>query len=108
MERELLMGFGTLLTPLPRTTSGHLPSLQIVHDPYDIFVSVVSKKRHVVIIGAGFAGRLRTVEGRLLQLRFSEKSLAPSCDGAAHVDVAGDLPAAAEWRADRDAARPAP
>lgn len=52
--------------------------------------------------------RLRTVDGRLLQLRFSEKRLPSSCDGAAHVDVAGDLPAAAEWRADRDAARLAP
>lgn len=52
--------------------------------------------------------RLRTVDGRLLQLRFSEKRLPTGCDGAAHVDVAGDLPTAAEWRADRDAARLAP
>lgn len=39
---------------------------------------------------------LRTADGRLLRLRFSEKKLATaSC--AAHVEVAGDLPSASEW-----------
>lgn len=42
--------------------------------------------------------QLRTAEGRLLSLRFSEKRLSSSCDGAAHVDVVGELPAAADWR----------
>ncbi|MFC7397981.1 hypothetical protein ACFQU1_12345 [Chelatococcus sp. GCM10030263] len=41
--------------------------------------------------------QLRTAEGRLLKLRFSEKRLS-SDDGAAHVDVVGELPAAADWR----------
>ncbi|WAC28469.1 hypothetical protein [Ancylobacter sp. SL191] len=41
--------------------------------------------------------RLRTAGGRLLRLRFSEKRL-PSGEAAAHVDIIGDLPAAAEWR----------
>lgn len=40
---------------------------------------------------------LRTAEGRLLSVRFSEKRLSQG-DGAAHVDVDGELPAAAEWR----------
>lgn len=52
--------------------------------------------------------RLRTVDGRLLQLRFSEKRLPSCCDGAAHVDVTGDLPTAGEWCADRDAAHLTP
>jgi len=42
--------------------------------------------------------KLRTAGGRVLSLRFSEKRLPTSCVGAAHVDVAGDLPAAADWR----------
>ncbi|MCK0208664.1 hypothetical protein MWN33_11565 [Starkeya koreensis] len=42
--------------------------------------------------------KLQTADGRWLRLRFSEKRLPSSCNGAAHVDVAGDLPAAAEWR----------
>lgn len=40
---------------------------------------------------------LQTAEGRVLDLRFSEKRLSPD-EGVAHVDVAGDLPAAADWR----------
>lgn len=56
--------------------------------------------------------RLRTAEGRLLCLRFSEKRLSRD-DGAAHVDVDGELPAAADWlrrsgwRAPRPATGPA-
>lgn len=50
--------------------------------------------------------QLQTADGRWLRLRFSEKRLPSNCDGAAHVDVAGDLPAAAEWR--RRSARHAP
>lgn len=42
--------------------------------------------------------RLQITDGRLLRLRFSEKRLSSSSDGAAHVDVAGELPAAADWR----------
>lgn len=41
--------------------------------------------------------RLRTDEGRLLSLRFSEKRLSSDV-GAAHVDLLGELPAAADWR----------
>jgi hypothetical protein len=41
--------------------------------------------------------RLQTAEGRLLQLRFSERRLSSGSDGAAHVDVVGELPAAADW-----------
>lgn len=40
--------------------------------------------------------RLRTAEGRLLSVRFSEKRLSRD-DGAAHVDVDGELPAVADW-----------
>ena len=40
---------------------------------------------------------LLTDDGRLLSLRFSEKHL-PAGSDAAHVDVAGNLPPAAEWR----------
>lgn len=40
--------------------------------------------------------RLRTTDGRLLRLRFSEKRLSREGD-AAHVDVDGELPAAADW-----------
>lgn len=40
---------------------------------------------------------LQTAEGRLLSVRFSEKRLSQG-DGAANVDVNGDLPAVAEWR----------
>ncbi|WP_210255170.1 hypothetical protein [Ancylobacter pratisalsi] len=39
---------------------------------------------------------LRTDEGRLLNLRFSEKRLSPD-GGAAHVDLVGELPAAQHW-----------
>lgn len=35
--------------------------------------------------------------GRIISLRFSERHLAPAGD-VAHVDIAGDLPAAADWR----------
>jgi hypothetical protein len=41
--------------------------------------------------------QLLTDDGRLLSLRFSEKQLRSASD-AAHVDVAGDLPPASEWR----------
>jgi hypothetical protein len=41
--------------------------------------------------------KLLTDDGRLLSLRFSEKQLRSASD-AAHVDVAGDLPPASEWR----------
>jgi hypothetical protein len=42
--------------------------------------------------------QLLTDDGRLLDLRFSEKALLPASD-AAHVDVTGDLPAHPEnWR----------
>lgn len=42
--------------------------------------------------------RLRTDDGRLLDLRFSDKRLRDD-DDAAHVDVAGDLPTTAgTWR----------
>ena len=41
--------------------------------------------------------QLLTDEGRLLNLRFSEKKLGAAGD-AAHVDVAGQLPTVAEWR----------
>ena len=48
----------------------------------------------------GHAGvQLLTDEGRLLDLKFSEKDLPPAAD-AAHVDVSGELPRSpAEWRA---------
>ena len=39
---------------------------------------------------------LQTPDGRLLDLRFSDKRLSRE-DGAAHVDVNGDLPAAPDW-----------
>jgi hypothetical protein len=43
--------------------------------------------------------QLLTDDGRLLELKFSEKEL-PSATDAAHVDVSGDLPRSpAEWRA---------
>ena len=43
--------------------------------------------------------QLLTDDGRLLDLKFSEKELPPETD-AAHVDVSGDLPRSpAEWRA---------
>jgi hypothetical protein len=41
--------------------------------------------------------QLVTDDGRRLTLRFSERQLAAASDSA-HVDVAGDLPAASEWR----------
>ena len=41
--------------------------------------------------------QLRTDDGRLLRLQFSEKRLGAASD-AAHVDVAGELPAESEWR----------
>ena len=42
--------------------------------------------------------QLLTDDGRLLDLKFSEKVLQPATD-AAHVDVSGDLPRSpAEWR----------
>lgn len=41
--------------------------------------------------------QLRTDDGRVLNLRFSEKQLRPDSDSA-HVDVAGALPLASEWR----------
>jgi hypothetical protein len=43
--------------------------------------------------------QLRTDDGRLLALRFSEKKLTPA-DGArasAHVDVTGELPVLQDW-----------
>lgn len=40
---------------------------------------------------------LLTDDGRLLSLRFSENHLAAASE-AAHVEVAGGLPAVAEWR----------
>lgn len=40
---------------------------------------------------------LLTDDGRLLNLRFSEKSL-PEASDVAHVDVTGELPHQAEWR----------
>ena len=43
--------------------------------------------------------QLLTDDGRLLDLKFSEKTLSPATD-AAHVDVGGDLPRSPEeWRA---------
>jgi hypothetical protein len=41
--------------------------------------------------------RLLTDDGRHLSLQFSEKRL-PAESDAAHVNVAGDLPPASEWR----------
>ncbi|GAB4064901.1 hypothetical protein KHC28_11430 [Ancylobacter sonchi] len=41
--------------------------------------------------------RLRTAEGRVLSLQFSERHLSRD-DSAAHVDVHGELPMAADWR----------
>jgi hypothetical protein len=40
--------------------------------------------------------RLRTEDGRLLDLIFSDKALREP--GVAHVDLAGDLPPAKDWR----------
>jgi|ERR1700733_910657 hypothetical protein len=46
----------------------------------------------------GLDVQIRTDDGRLLKLRFSEKSLDPSAN-VAHVDVSGDLPAFAQhWK----------
>ena len=42
--------------------------------------------------------QLQTDDGRVLNLRFTEKRLSVGSE-AASVDVAGDLPPAAEWRA---------
>ena len=43
--------------------------------------------------------QLLTDDGRLLDLKFSEKELSPATD-VAHVDASGDLPRSpAEWRA---------
>jgi hypothetical protein len=41
--------------------------------------------------------QLFTDDGRLLDLKFSEKKL-PSASDAAHVDVTGDLPDPRNWR----------
>ncbi len=42
--------------------------------------------------------QIRTDDGRLLHLKFSEKTLASAAD-AAHVDVTGELPTASQnWR----------
>lgn len=41
--------------------------------------------------------RLLTDDGRLLSIQFSEKRLR-AASNAAHVNVAGDLPIASEWR----------
>lgn len=41
--------------------------------------------------------QLLTDDGRLMNLRFSEKSL-PMASDAAHVEVTGNLPSQAEWR----------
>jgi hypothetical protein len=41
--------------------------------------------------------QLFTDDGRLLDLKFSEKTL-PSASAAAHVDVTGDLPEPLNWR----------
>jgi hypothetical protein len=41
--------------------------------------------------------QIRTVDGRLLNLKFSEKTLNAAAD-AASVDVSGDLPSATHWR----------
>ncbi len=47
----------------------------------------------------GLGVQLLTDDGRLLDLKFSEKEL-PSGTDAAHVDVTGDLPRSpSEWRA---------
>jgi len=40
--------------------------------------------------------QLRTEDGRVLDLKFSDKALRDP--GVAHVDVAGDLPPAKDWR----------
>ncbi|ACK50027.1 hypothetical protein Msil_1058 [Methylocella silvestris BL2] len=40
--------------------------------------------------------RLRTEDGRVLSLQFSDKQLRSSSN-AAHVDVAGELPPASNW-----------
>lgn len=44
--------------------------------------------------------QLRTDDGRLLALRFSDKKLAPaeSARASAHVDVTGELPVLQDWR----------
>jgi hypothetical protein len=39
---------------------------------------------------------LRTEDGRLLELRFSDRSMREP--GVAHVDLIGDLPPAQDWR----------
>jgi hypothetical protein len=41
--------------------------------------------------------RLRTDDGRTLQVRFSGKRLNPASN-AAHADVSGELPTAKQWR----------
>ncbi len=41
--------------------------------------------------------QLRTDDGRLLDLRFSEKKLLSTADSA-HVDVTGELPVPQDWR----------
>jgi hypothetical protein len=41
--------------------------------------------------------QLRTDDGRLFMLRFSEKKLRPTAE-TAHVDVTGELPMQQEWR----------
>jgi hypothetical protein len=52
--------------------------------------------------------QLLTDDGRLLDLKFSEKTLAPATD-VAHVDVSGDLPRSpAEWRAGSTPTPPTP
>jgi hypothetical protein len=46
----------------------------------------------------GLNVQIRTDDGRLLKVKFSERSLNPHA-GVAHVDVSGDLPAFAQhWR----------
>jgi hypothetical protein len=44
--------------------------------------------------------QLRTEDGRLLQIRFSAKRLAPT-SSVAHIDAAGDLPPANKWKPKR-------
>jgi hypothetical protein len=52
--------------------------------------------------------QIRTDDGRVLELRFSEKKL-DSAAGAAHVDVTGDLPPASaqNWRQHQSVTCPA-
>ncbi|WP_029003228.1 hypothetical protein [Azorhizobium doebereinerae] len=93
-----LRGSGLLVcgnVPIARTEydfEGYLSSAGQVTSCGEICLPAATPKG-----GFGHGLELRTDEGRLLRLRFSDTKR-PSAVGAVHVDVLGLLPAAADWQ----------